>query len=158
LTAAEMRAHDPEGLWGRYYSFAFVRNPWDRLVSEFHWRQQRAPERWSFPDFSMFLDAVIHGWDFEFDDRRHIMSQKAFVTDEAGGLLVDFVGRHEHLERDMGVVLSRLGLPAARLPVVNRSGGRTHYSRYFDAESRAQVARHYADDIAFFGHTFEEGA
>ena len=155
LTAIEMRSHDPDGLWEQYFSFAIVRNPWDRMVSEFFWRQRMAPRRVSFPDFEMFLDAVEHGWDFEDTDLRHTLPQKSFVTDSEGRLLVDFLGRHENLHEDPLNVLEKLVLQRQPLPMVNNQYGREHYSCYYTPAARDQVARLFKDDITFFGYEFE---
>ena len=156
LTAAEMQAHDPAGIWSSYFTFAFVRNPWDRMVSEYFWRQRMSPRRVCFPDMEALLDAVEHGWEYEDTDLRHTLPQKNFVTDAEGRLLVDFLGRYETLLEDFSKVLEKLGLPPQPLPLVNNQYGRQHYSRYFTTTTRDQVARLFEADIAFFGYKFEE--
>ena len=65
ITASEMRDHDPSGLWDSHFKFAFFRNPWDRVASEFLWRQARREVRVSFDSLEEFLRAAIDGWEFE---------------------------------------------------------------------------------------------
>ncbi len=155
LTAAEMRANDADGLWASYFSFAFVRNPWDRMVSEFLWRKRLEPKRVSFPDFEMFLDAVEHGWDFEDDDFRHTLPQKKFVADSDGLLLVDFLGRYETLHADFSHVCAKLRVVDQPLPRVNHQIVRDHYSRYYTPATRDHVARLFQEDVELFGYQFE---
>ncbi|MBO6505500.1 MAG: sulfotransferase family 2 domain-containing protein [Kordiimonadaceae bacterium] len=39
MTATDARNRIFQEEWGRYYSFAFVRNPWERMVSLYHYHQ-----------------------------------------------------------------------------------------------------------------------
>lgn len=96
-------------------------------------------------DFPSYVD-----WEIA-RDRRH---QHRFVCDSRGNLLVDFVGRLEHLDQDLRTVCERVGLPPpADLP---RVGARRHadYREYYDRATRDKVARHWARDIELFGYEF----
>jgi len=112
------------------------------------------------------------------------MSQYDFLHDEAGKLLVNFVGKYETLQAGFDTVCARLGLPPTRLPWVNRSleGGRPtslrelrkqlrralwswerkhtfgHYTEYYDDESKDFVARLYRKDIEAFGYSFGQNS
>src|SRR3712207_8701173 len=55
--------------------------------------------------------------------------QKDFVVDEAGRLIVDFVGRYETIERDFAAVCARLEIEC-RLPHLNSTPHR-HYMTYY---------------------------
>jgi hypothetical protein len=158
-----------------YFKFSFVRNPWDRLVSEYRYRGY--PVR---VDFKTFVFEHLPERQFS-DLYTHIVPQYDFLHDEGGKLLVDFVGRYESLQADFDVVCSRLGLPATPLPHVNGSGARRppvrtlndvkkllrrwlwnlerrhtfpHYTQYYDDETRDHVARLYRKDIEAFGYSF----
>lgn len=159
-----------------YFKFSFVRNPWDRIVSEYKYR--RYPVRMDFKSY-LFRHLPASG----FSDRyTHIVPQYDFLFDKQGNLLVDFVGRYESLQADFDKVCARLGIPGTPLPHANRSGEerpliRTlndvkkllrrwlwnlerrhsfpHYTQYYDEESREFVARFYREDIHAFGYSFE---
>ena len=122
---------DPAGrkLYPNLYCFAFVRNPRDRLVSCY--RDKIAGE---VPDFTKFSDSgVAHclagfeefeaGMSFEDFARavssipdekadEHFRSQAGYVTNSAGQVAIDFVGRYENLSEDFGKVANRIWLPA----------------------------------------------
>jgi len=112
-------------LCGRF-SFAFVRNPWDRMVSYWSigrpWRDRVLD--WSLPPQVQYLDAPI-----------------------------DFVGRYESLASDFDVVCQSLGIRTPVLPHLLASE-RGHYREYYDDDLAAAVADRYAEDIARFGYTF----
>ena len=72
-------------------------------------------------------------------------------------IVVDFVGRFEHLQTDLKVVLAKIGIEVndAMLPHLNRSPELYNY-RNFYASSREQeiVEKLFAKEIGYFGYTF----
>lgn len=42
VTAAKLRTAVPERVWETYYKFAFIRNPWDLMVSFYHFHKMRS--------------------------------------------------------------------------------------------------------------------
>lgn len=161
-------------LYPALFSFAFVRNPWDRLVSCY--RDKVLGET---PDFTTFhpgrgvayclarFDAFRPGMSFgEFveavtaipDDEadEHFRSQHTFLTNHDGQIAVDFVGRFERLDKDFAVVRRRLGFAWTPLPRIQATRTRVDYVQYYDSDTRAAVARRYAKDMQLFGYPFDE--
>ena len=148
----------------RYYKFAFVRNPWDRLVSSYVFLMKggmnEVDAKWAeknlshYPDFGSF----VRGWVNEENINTwvHFRPQHYFICDEAGTIMMDFVGRMENMETDFAIVAKRLGC-TRRLEKVNITR-QDHYSRYYDGETREIVRRVYAKDIELFGYYFDDRA
>jgi Sulfotransferase family len=178
LTATEYvsRGHLSQEQFDAYFKFSFVRNPWDRLVSEYKYR--RYPMRMSFKRW-LFGHLPPPGFT---DAYCHIVPQHEFIYDGDGRLLADFVGRYETLQADFEVVCDRLGIARTTLPHENRSLAPPrirslndvkkrirrwlwllrpknvfpHYTQYYDDESRAYAAELYRKDIEIFGYAFGE--
>ena len=158
--------------WDQYWTFAFVRNPWERLVSWYSlitrarssWYgrlMRRRPNRlWEYvqqnaTSFEEFVYRCTETID-DIDGRKSfVYNQLDYITDEQGGLIVDFVGRYECLHADLAVVWATLGLAPPILSRANRSR-RPHYSTFYTATTQQLIRERYARDIAFFGYTFEE--
>jgi hypothetical protein len=154
------------------FSFAFVRNPWDRLVSCY--RDKIAGEPRPFTGlaasgvahclarfdafhagmgFDAFVEAVCAIPDTEADE--HFRSQHSFLVGAAGELVVDFVGRVERLDADFRRVARQIGLPYHdRLPRLQSGVEPVDYRTRYDASTRARVARRFEQDIDRFGYTF----
>ena len=149
--AAQIAARLPEETFAAFFTFAFVRNPWDWQVSYWHYITQRRdhPDHEhftsSFANFAEYLDWRLH------DEGAELQGE--WVRGGDGALLVDFVGRFEALDRDFSEATRRIGLECA-LPHTNRSS-HGDFHGYYTPETRGWVARAYADDIALFGYTFE---
>ena len=136
-----------------YFSFSFVRNPWDRMVSIFHHK-----------DPHMVMHAAAAGIDIQslsfdqFLDRArsithvHLLPQARFICDERGRCLVDFLGRFECLEQDFAAVSARIRINV-KLSRHNRSA-HEEYRRYYNDERRRLVAELYREDIEAFGYEF----
>lgn len=137
-----------EDVWGEYFKFAFVRNPWDRLVS--CWKN-RAPR---YKSFSSFLDA--HPWP-ETNQQLiwHTLSQLTHICDTDGKLIVDYVGRFENLQEDLDVVCDKLGVPGRKLPHINKSEHKPYWEYYTDSQQRF-VYGLYRQEIEYFGYEFGE--
>ena len=71
-----------------YFSFAFVRNPFEVMVSA--WDSEKYKEFDAYVEHEVFTGLQICA-------RR---TQYEYLTDEEGSLLVDFVGRYENLSGD----------------------------------------------------------
>ena len=150
IKAKELRASVPE-LFDPFFKFAFVRNPWDWQVSIYHYVRQRTdhPDHDFFCGFRDFEDYL--GWRIH-DQGPELQCE--FVLDDAGELIVDFVGHFETLAEDFGTVCEHVGIESA-LPHRNRST-RTDFRDYYTPETRALVADAYRGDIEFFGYEFDE--
>jgi sulfotransferase famil protein len=149
VTANTVRRCLPADLYSAAFKFAFVRNPYDRLVSRYEFLRSRAGHRdhrrvMRMKGFEQFIR-----WEI----RRNRMSQHSYVTDAKGSLIVDFVGRYEQLHRDFASVCSRLGL-VAQLSLIGLSG-RPDYRTYYTPQTRALVGRCCAYDLELFGYDFD---
>jgi hypothetical protein len=147
----------------RMFKFTFVRNPWDRLVSTYHYLQAGGQgdkdAAWaarlglagrSFRDFvreRLSQDGINGAY--------HLRPQAQFVTlGPDHPVEMDFVGRFETIERDFATIRDRLGLDAT-LPSRNRGTARPRdYRAAYDDETREIVGRVYARDVALFGYAF----
>jgi hypothetical protein len=130
--------------------FTFVRNPWDRFVSEYLYLERLGRlEGRSFERFALELPERVAAGDSE-----HLRPQSE-LTHRGGACLVDRIGRYEALSQDFGEICSALGLEGLpELPPV-KMAIRRHYSAYYSDRSRAIVASAYAKDVELFGYHFE---
>ncbi|MEW4531277.1 sulfotransferase family 2 domain-containing protein [Maioricimonas sp. JC845] len=150
----------PVGLFGRnraeidrYFSFAVVRNPWDRMVSLYHYLKRTGKYGTICPDsFEGFLDAIDAqaAWTQQL---RSLRTQRSYLVDADGRMICSRTVRFENLSQDFETVTQRLGLSAS-LPHVNRSD-HDAYVGYYTSRTRECVARWYREDIDEFGYTFD---
>lgn len=140
----------PAAVFRDYFKFAFVRNPWDRLVSSYHYILERPghPHHRRVRRLGSFAAYV------EYEAHRGKFRQYDLLCRTGGEPGMDFVGRFERLEQDFDQVCRKLGIEAA-LPHVNVSRHRS-YADYYDPATRALVERSWRQDIEAFGYTFDE--
>lgn len=159
-----------------WFSFAVVRNPWDRLVSLYHYLGFN--DRCTFNYFvqNVFLQYLVGPL------RWFVGPQYEFVCDENKQLLVDQVIYFEQLEQGFSLVAEAVNIGVPALPHVNAKDsarGRTMapelasyvggipvnqaenreqnmacYQDYFNSVSRSIVSEYYATDIAMFDYKF----
>jgi len=179
---AHLKAHEyvacgylPQEQFAGYFKFAFVRNPWDRLVSLYKYLGPR--NGLPFKEFLMgpFRNELWKSRQW------FVGPQSSFVCDSRGNLLVDFLGRFERLQADFNAVAQRLKLPSSTLPHRNKSKRQKFtsclnphellrhvrnlfqsskpnrarsYQDYYDDDSKDLVAQLYAPDLERFGYRF----
>lgn len=172
---AHLRAHEYidcghvcENLYGEYFTFAIVRNPWARLVSEY--LHKKLDNRYSFRDFVFYGMPAQN--DF-CDKYRHVIPQTDYICNRDGQEIVDFVGRFENLHQDFDYICSQLTISDASLPHVNSTSSfrrslerkirhlfirenriKKHYSEYYDRQTIDRVGQLYAEDINRFNYDF----
>jgi len=164
--ASELRAIYGADTWNQYFKFAFVRNPWDRLVSWWEMMRRNVVEGRPRNGFQRYVmeragtfAEFLQQCDTEYRDadgaKWIYRNQVDYLTDADDVLLVDFVGRFEQLQLDFSRVAARLSVPPITLPRVNATVRRP-YTSYDSRELRELVAERYAKDIEAFGYRFAE--
>ena len=152
--------------WDEYFKFVFVRNPWDRIVSQFEYKRKyiethivdqlkKGDRKYNFTqkllNFRGFLDHLV----MTNENKDLYLKQVDWIFDKNKKNLVDFVGRFENLQEDFNIVCDKIGIPHRQLPHQNKTHHK-HYTEYYDDETRSIVAEKYAKDIEYFGYEFGE--
>ena len=162
FTALEYRATYPDE-FRDYFTFAFVRNPYDRLVSAFLYLNRGGTTPGDRRVFEVHLkryqgdfEAFCEGLHDHESVRSilHLRPQVDFVCDENGELIVDYVGRLEQMAADFAVVTKRLG-EQVRLPRKNRSTQMGYYRFYRSARVREIVTGVYESDFSALGYPLQ---
>jgi hypothetical protein len=130
-----------------------VRNPWDRMVSYYHWLRAQS---FSHPavdlakrhDFTGFLS------DPYLQSSIAAAPYGSYVTDSAGVERCSSFVKLEHLEADLAAFESHLGFRIGPLTVNNTSERTQDYRQYFTNETREIVGRIAADDIRRFDYRY----
>ena len=144
------------------YAIAFVRNPFDRLVSSFHYLvggginrldqvdRERFVRRYG-GSFNAFVHGALSGDPPDAFAQIHLRPQREWLVDDDGRLLAHFVGRYERIVEDTMAVTSMFDLGAAPIPHLNATEHRPYWEHYA-AASWNIVARAYRRDFETFAY------
>lgn len=136
-----------------YFVFTLVRNPWDRMVSYYHWLRT---QQFDHPhvslaktqEFSPFLNDPMTRAMLGADQAVH------YVRDAQGVDRCDLFIRLEHLAQDVAVLEDKIGVKLGGVPHENRSERRA-YQEYYTDPDRTLIAEIFASDIDRFGYGFD---
>ena len=146
--AAHIRAFDPHA-WEHFFKFCFVRNPYERALSDYFWRI-RARDRTL--DFADFLREVRTRRSEQPPDSPRFDNWPIYTIDNH--IAVDQVGRYENLATDFAGICDRIGIPAEELPVAKKVVKDYDYHDYYGPEERALVEEIYARELDAFDYRF----
>ena len=156
LLASQVRQEVGAKIFEEFYKFTFIRNPWDRIVSQFAYMQQR-PDLMEY--IGMNIDTEFKSYLGLIQQKEHVqwMPQYKFILDDEGTLLVDQIGRLESFETDFSSILAALKLDQSEEAAhLNRSNRKSLNEYYSDREAVEMVADIYAKDIELFGYCFDQ--
>ena len=150
-SAAEIKKGLPRRDWDAAFKLGFVRNPWDRWVSAYHYFTNT--KQWKGGSFEHWMK---DGAKIQFEDP--LPNAEQMFTYGEGQILVDFIGRVEALDEDMQRAAS-LGSFSFRgsIPVHNKSiRGLSGYQAYYTTSTREYVEERSQFEIDLMGYSFEE--
>jgi hypothetical protein len=154
--ARDIRQELSPAVYRTFYTFAFVRNPWDWQVSMYHFILKEPTHiRYALVKAMRGFDEYLD-WVMETEHpypKGATKFQYEMITDSAGQIIVDYVGRYETLPQDFQTICQHLHLKAS-LPHCNQSDHRP-YQSYYTTMTQQQLAEYFHKDITLFGYTFD---
>jgi hypothetical protein len=144
----------------RYFKFAFVRNPWDRLYSAYHFLRKGGmssqDSAWANAHLGQFqsFEEFVHEWVNQDNVMSwvHFMHQHHFIIGSNGQMAMDYLGRMENIKADFDFVSRKLGI-SVPLSALNKTE-KDPYVKAYTSEMIEIVGRVYRQDVSMLGYTF----
>jgi hypothetical protein len=142
-----------EAEMANFFVLTLVRNPWDRLVSYYHWLKVQGFDH----------PAVVSSKNLEFKDFLRVEHVQvsiyeapyaSYVTDGAGADLCDLFVRIEHLHDDLKPFEAHVGFGLGAIERINTSTRNADYRGYYGPADADIVRRICAGDIERFEYEF----
>ncbi|MDP7977608.1 sulfotransferase family 2 domain-containing protein [Bacillus sp. WLY-B-L8] len=130
-----------EEIWNSYYKFCFDRNPWDKVISLYHYRSN--PATVTFDDF-LKSSEFLRSYNFP----------RYTIHDQ---LAVDYIGKYENLENDLKMICNKIGLPFdGWLPRAkgNFRKNHQHYRTVYNEQQKELIQHYYKKEIDLLGYEY----
>lgn len=141
--------------------FTVVRNPWNRVVSEYLYmikvggckcsnKKEEIPKS--------FFEYVCSGFGCSWEN--HTLPQVSFLKNKQGGVDMDFVARFENFEEDVTNIFKKIGVShELPLPMFNPSFNNylkytQPYWSFYNKKTKNIIESIYSEDIETFGYEF----
>ncbi len=155
LTAIEKKAEVGAQKWQEKFTFAFVRNPFDKVCSHYRYRVKTNQTKLKERPLS-FADWVRRSYyekdPFYYDKPRMFMPQTKWLSDVDGQIMVDQVYHFESLEKDFKNLCQQLNIDA-QLPHLKASK-KVDYQAFYDEPTKDIISHLFSEDLKHFGYRF----
>lgn len=143
ITCLQLREVLPSPFFEDYFKFCFVRDPYERFLSLCYFLNRDNQRMQTDPV------ATMHEMISNPKLMQHILArpQTDFISDESGDLLVDFVGRVEHMQSDFDEISNKTSTPHAKLPRSNISPNKERDRPRFGHENHISEFSAYCDEM-----------
>jgi hypothetical protein len=165
-TAAEVRSIVGTVLWSKYCTFSFVRNPFARCLSTYHflrtWKGLNDQFSEKMKSFENFNDYVLSDVWEESPGPDNIFRPQLYWLRSAPNsnqLLVDFVGRVERINEDLMKLMEIIGIQKdtvqqSGVPQLNRSQ-QSDPTQISHAGVVEKIVKKYKADFDAFGYSLD---
>ncbi len=146
IKARDVRERIPKDIWEGYYKFTVERNPWDKVLSHYHFVRQRYSKYDQNISFEEYLDVAELPYNYP------------KYTDLNNNIMVDRVLRYENLNDELADVFAQLGVPfEGSLGPQEKSHyrkDRRPYQEVYTPGQRDAVAKLFDQEISMHGYEF----
>ncbi len=156
LTMEQMREVCPYRELNEPVVFTIVRNPWDRLVSEYHWKCASSGLQIPFGEFVRLLylgetEAIKKWYRATIGFDQHIRPQSSYLSPSSEGVVK--ILRFENFADEVMQMLRQCGIDG-ELPPRLRASVHAHYTDYYNRCTVDMVGSLYREDRERFGYRY----
>tara|TARA_X000001036_G_scaffold440125_1_gene494672 strand:- start:9970 stop:10554 length:585 start_codon:yes stop_codon:yes gene_type:complete len=137
-----------------YFKFTTVRNPFDRLVSNYFYRVERLKDPKIIDTNMSFSEWVTGEKGYSFKDTMVKRTMHSWISDDKGNLLMDYIIRFENLQDGFSEVCNKLGLPNYKLPHTFKTNHK-NYKKYYSPTAIECINEYYKKDLESFNYSYE---
>lgn len=144
-----------EDKWADSFSFAFVRNPWARMLSLYRYLerknelQSRKMKDMINPSFNQWVNQLINEKNGPYQWTQH-----DWLVDNHGKLSLNFIGRFESLNADYKTLCKAIGINSPLMQINMSKKNSNEYRAHYSDETAELVAQHFKADIDLFKYQF----
>ena len=152
MAAADVRALIGEPTWSSYYKFCIERDPWNRIISLWRWRQARFRSKVSLDGF---LDLIEEGAKIELVAN----ASNRYIYMIGDDVAADKVAKFENLHTELADFAEKVGLPAAIGDLPRRKArarGKDDGVHILTDRQIERIGQLHAREIELFGWRFED--
>ena len=158
-----IEAHSPlsvvEDRYRDYFKVAFVRNPFDRLVSWYSMiskvknpnplQQKVLTHSKNFTEFILNCEHLTSKSNW----KPFHYNQIDYLTDAKGTVAVDFIGKFEDFSQGIKTISDYLDIDSHTIGHIN-SSTHTAYQDYYTEKTRDIISNRFQRDLHYFNYTF----
>jgi hypothetical protein len=149
-TAQEIRAFD-ESAWNDFYKFCFVRNPYEKEVSDYIWKVESKERPTSFREFLKNKRGENphsrEGVEFPYKNK--------LIYTIDGKIAVDYIAKYENILKEMRVICKNIRVPFNKdeFPYAKKIK-KYNYKSYYTNEEKKIVEDMYDEEMEQFNYSF----
>jgi hypothetical protein len=154
----------PKHIMDNLYKFAFIRNPFELMVSLYNYALHSDRVAWngrydyeykrgvSFDHYVRYVQKISQETQRNVYDTNAV-SLKEWV--ESDNIELDFIGRFENLEHDFQIVMDELGIKDRKIPFENKSKVKNvNYREYYTNTTKDIIYNIFERDLKKYNYDF----
>ena len=141
----------------KYFKFTVVRNPWDRILSLYLYRELKdytgvKKDKINFEKWLELCFVDKNKRYCAFNGIKFTQSQVEWISDGTE-INVNFIGKFENLEKAWKIICNEIGIDHSKLPKIKTTKHR-HYRHYYNARTKKIIKDFFERDIDLFKYNF----
>ncbi len=146
VTKALKMKYISQKIFENYFTFCFIRNPWDHAISQFYWLKRKPHHK------ALDLETFIYGGRLEGFAKRN---RKIYSSN--GKVLVDKLYKYEYLQEEVNTIFKDLDLSGD--PTLPRAkskirSDRRHYKEILNTQQAETIGNIFSQEIEWGGYNY----